>query len=238
MPYNAKWANKMRQRGWNRATGVGKKITRNTIQEMRMKAIAKKAAERVVARKIETKVHHHSTDLLPITAVGMVSNLHDTLQQGVGREDVVGVKIEPTSLYINLRFLVGAATVGGDAYNVIQWHIVQDMRPTTDLGDITPTDLWFSPNDSGVVSIFNPDYVPRFIKILQSGTLTLTAADMPSKLVSLVIKEGLHNIVYQGNPEAINSDAQGKLWLCCISDSGILPHPAVQFECLLYYKDG
>lgn len=212
--------------------------SKQAVVNQHMKMLAAAEARKVFSRQTETKVHRHSEGPTAIPSFGMVLNLHPTLQTGTTAGAVIGKQIRPTSLWMNINFNFGeSSTLGDDKYNNIQFHIIQDLRPTTDLGDFAPTDLWFAPNDTGVVSIFNPDMVPSMIKVLHSGIVSLSANGLPTNMQAIKIKDFPSTIDYQGSPDSINPDASGKLWIACISDSAITPHPSVTYDLLLYYKD-
>ena len=178
---------------------------------------------RILARRNERKTHSGLIVADDITSTGVVTQL-DKVGQGITRTTRVGNDINMQ----NIR--VRATLAGGDSTGFVRNMILIDKNEAD--APITVAEVLGVPS-SGIVSNTAILNRKRF-RILRDRVYQFTANGKNTNWINFKIPLKGLNRQYS---DILGDTGHNALWMLCISDSGVVPHPKITFESELDFTD-
>lgn len=196
-----------------------------------IRRVARSEAKKVVNRTIESKVFDGSTIpnsidyttgvILPL----LVDPTGTPISQGTSDKQYIGTKINIS--YFMMRFQL----LYGDPQNMVRVLIIQDIVS----GIPTVANVFESVgNTRAPLSPFDRQFDKTY-RVLYDKIFTLDNANNPQRVAK--IKLGMRKFRPIEFNNAVGTIEKGAPYAVIISDSGILPNPAIQAWWRIHYKD-
>lgn len=204
-----------------------RRAPRNRKGDYRMKKIARQEAQKVVSKKVESKVHdvNQAVSAVDWSAFTSVFSLTNGLTRGNLATQYVGDSIMPS--HLRIRYSLAAA----DSTNLVRVVVIQNIAGGIPLGNTT---FQSTGNNRAPLSAYDLDYSSTYRVLYDEFFALGLGTDSGLLTGDIRIKSNkLRKITYTAGAVV----STGDIYLIAISDSGVSVHPTIQFYSRLYFKD-
>lgn len=196
--------------------------------DLRMKRIAHQEAQKVIAKKVESKRYDVSVTAFAIddNAATSVFDLTAGIVRGAGDNNYIGDSIRPS--HLRIRYAVEVA----DATNLIRVVVIQNKAGGIPLGGTVFQSVL---NVNAPLSAFDSSFNETY-RVLYDEFFVLAAVPADNQKITgdIRIKANKLRVINFTNTGALSA---GGIYMVMISDSAAAAHPAGQFYSRLYFKD-
>lgn len=227
-----------------------KRTYRKTAGSKTMHKVARQEAKKVINREIETKFFEGNTTLaggspqevttfgtnMLLTkdySAGIVTSANgQSIIQGIGSADFIGLSIHPVFVSINIT-LVSPLGIGAENYDTVSVMVIQAKGAFT-FNQISTANQLTNNNTANAPLGFIPrDYNDRY-RVLYHKRFALDIDDPVRTFNIRINSKKLRRIAFDGASGIIEANP---LVLSVVSDSAATPHPEIYASWRLYYKD-